>query len=265
MSLFSSTAAITKNVQIGGSALSLISLGKSLVTPQKDLPPGINGLVLDIVEGDDLTLSANITDHYSEENVALQDHIAFAPVTYTLTGLVGELFIEKTQAEDFATAVLDRLGPLGVISPAMSASAQKALIAAEQVKQAADSALDTFNSLKDAIAGTQGQSLNRQQALYDQLEKMFYGRTLCTVSTPWKNFDNMAIESVNINQDATSVDFSRVTITVKQMRFVKTETNAGKLFGRIDAQKAAAVNQGKKNTKSIAGSLFDSAVDTLSN
>ncbi len=262
MSLFSGVAAITKNVQIGSSALSLVSLGQALITPNDDLPEGIAGFKLDIVESDDLTLATQITDHYSEDNVALQDHIAIAPTVYTLTGLVGELFIEKTQAEEFGQAVLDRLQPLGVLSPAMSANAQRAFEAAKQAKQAADAAISTFNSLKDAISGSQPE-LNRQQKAYDYFEKLINGRALVSVQTPWKTFDNMAIESVNFNQDAASEDKSRVTVTVKQMRFVATETNAGTLFGRIDAQKAAEVNKGKQSGKSIGASLLDSAVDTL--
>lgn len=261
MSLFSGTAAITKNVEIAGSALSLVSLGKAFIKPKKDIAPGINGFVFDITETDDLTLAANITDHYIEDNTTIQDHIAIAPVTYTLTGLVGELFIEKTKAEEFATAVLDRLQPLGVISPGLSASAQKALIAAEQVKQAADQAVETFNSLKAAIEGTQAQAQSRQQAAFDILEKMFSGRTLSTVVTPWKNLDNMAIESINFNQDATSRDFSRVTITMKQLRFVSTEINAGVLKGRIKQQKAGEVDQGKRNDKSLSANIFDGVVD----
>ncbi len=262
MSLFSGVANITKNVQIGSSALSLISLGSALITPNDDLPQGIAGFKMDIVETDDLNLSTQITDHYSEENVALQDHIAIAPTVYTLTGLVGELFIEKTQAEQFAQAVLDRLQPLGVISPSMSQSAQKALEAAKQAKQAADAALNTFGTLKEAIYGSQPE-LTRQQRAYDFFEKLINGRALLTVETPWKTFDNMAIETANFSQDAESRDKSRVTITVKQMRFVATETNAGTLFGRIDAQKAAQQNKGKQSGKSIGASLFDSAVETL--
>ena len=36
-----------------------------------------------------ITLDADITDHFVESNVALQDHIARRPVTYSVTGYIG--------------------------------------------------------------------------------------------------------------------------------------------------------------------------------
>ena len=51
----------------------------------------VSGFLFDVKGRDELTLASNITDHYVENNSAIQDHIALKPITIRLNGFVGEL------------------------------------------------------------------------------------------------------------------------------------------------------------------------------
>lgn len=47
-------------------------------------------VIFSVVNNHSASLNAQITDNYVESNFAIQDHIAFSPITVTLSGIVGE-------------------------------------------------------------------------------------------------------------------------------------------------------------------------------
>ena len=256
MSILGLASSVSSTASIAGSVLSVASLTKAFVAPQDDLPEGIAGFLFDIPESETLSLAAQITDNYIENNTAIQDHIAFEPARFTLVGLQGELIYEQTKATKFARTLLDRLTPLGVLSPEVSTSAAKAIAAADQLTQAVDSAFKEFGNLSDALSADTA-PLNRQQEMFQKFEKYFYGRTLLSVQTPWRYYQNMAIENINFERNAETNSYTRVTITLKEMRFASIEVGTGQLFGRIDAQKSDKVNKGKTTGKSLAATGVD--------
>ena len=52
---------------------------------------GISGFLFDVPDTESLTLSADITDHYTENNSYVNDHIVRKPTTVNLSGFIGEL------------------------------------------------------------------------------------------------------------------------------------------------------------------------------
>jgi len=52
---------------------------------------GISGFVFDIREDENITLKADITDHFVEDNSTIQDHISLKPIKISLRGFVGDL------------------------------------------------------------------------------------------------------------------------------------------------------------------------------
>ena len=88
---------------------------------------------------------------------------------------------------------------------------------------------------------------------------MYKNRAILTVETPWKTFDSMAIVSLSFEQDESTEEMTTVTASFKEMRFVQIKTMAGKLAGRIKAQKSDTANKGNSKGKSVAASAFDAA------
>lgn len=81
-------------------SLSKLGDGRAIVRP--DNPPvGIAGFIFDIDDETEMALRSEITDHWTEENVAIQDHIALLPEEITVRGLVAE--VVAVQEEPGAT------------------------------------------------------------------------------------------------------------------------------------------------------------------
>ena len=256
MSVLNTISGISNTINLGGSALSLVGLGAALIRP-KNPPRGIAGFLFDITSTDNVSHSAQITDHYVENNSSVQDHIAFDPVKITITGKVGELVFTKDQSIAFLSAAIDRLTPLGVLKPDQSLQAQRYIAAANQAYSAALSALKVYDSLAGVLKNKP--SKNKQQEAFDTFEGYFTGRTLLTVETPWRTYDSMVIETWSADQDAESQYETNFTLTFKQVRYVGTKTNIGKLAGRIEQQKSSEVDQGTTKGKSGWATITDFA------
>lgn len=256
MSFLGSAAAASSAIQVGGSALSLVSAGKALLFGP-DLPPGIAGFVFDIPVNEQVQMAAQITDHWLETNVAVQDHIAFEPIKINLVGIIAELIYTKSALEAYLQQVLDRLTPLGVLTPEAAQSAQKYLSEASRLKSAVTSAIGQLGDLAGMFSDGYGK--NNQQKAYIALTDMYKNRAILTVETPWKTFDSMAIVSLSFEQDESTKEMTTVTASFKEMRFVMIKTMAGKLAGRIKAQKADTANKGNSKGKSVLATGFDAA------
>jgi len=249
-------AGLTNTIAVGGAALSLVGVTKALVTG--NTPKGIQGFLFDIPETESVTRSAQITDHFTENNFAIQDHVAIDPTKITLTGKVGELIYSKTAIESYIETVLDRLGPLGILSPEQNSKVKQTISDANRFIASVDSAFKSFNDLASIFSGTPTQTA--QQAAFAIFDGYFQGRALLTVETPWKTYSNMIIETFTSDQDATTTNETTFTITFKEMRIVSTTTNVGQLQGRIAQQKSEVINSGQQKGKSI----FATVTDTLS-
>jgi len=65
------------------------AFGKYVVAPITQF--GLGGFVFDVEGATNIDLTADITDHYTEDNVAVQDHIALRPKRIRLDTYVGEV------------------------------------------------------------------------------------------------------------------------------------------------------------------------------
>jgi hypothetical protein len=241
MGILNSISGAANAINVGGSALSLIGMGKSLIQ-NKDYMKGIEGFLFDVPLTENITMSSNITSHYIEDNSTMQDHIALNPISITLTGKIGELVYTKEQGLTFLSAIVDRLLPLGILSPKQGLRATKAIADAKQVLSAVESVKKTFNSLSDVF--NDKPSLNKQQNAFNKFEEYFNGRARLCIETPWRTYGNMVIESFAADQDKETTEETTFTLTFKQVRFVSTTVNTGTLLGRIKEQISEPLNQG---------------------
>jgi hypothetical protein len=179
-------------------------------------------------EQDDTVIGANtITDHFVENNEAVQDHIGVEPFRVTLKGVVSELVfsqaseglvlsalqtVENTLSQ--ADAYLGKYTP-GATQALLSAISQAQNVAV-QIEQAASRAAQIASFFLT------GPASNRQQAAYAQLSALRLARTIFTVYTPFQVFYNMAIENIQATQPALSTTKSAFTVTMKQIQFTSS-------------------------------------------
>lgn len=185
---------------------------------------GIGGFLFD-AEGESIAhLSSDITDHYVENNDAIQDHIALRPNKITLKGYVGEVVYNSAgDTRTFLQQAVQKLTVINAFLPQISSSAT-------QLQETLESPLNSPITLADAsniyglvsnLLGSFGPEA-RQQNAYNYFKALMTAKVLMGVQTPWEFMTNMAIESVVALQDEKTKYLSDFSITLKQMRFAQT-------------------------------------------
>lgn len=237
---------------------------------------GIGGFVFDYEGETRVSRQADITDHYSENNEFLNDHMAMRPFRLTLRGFVAELVFQKPAGILGALqTVQTRLGVvpayLGKYTPQGLQKAQAVLTQATQVVNKVDQSLARIKNVVGLFKkGTQGPT--RQQEAFRILETLQEKREIFLVETPYRIFDHMALEAIDFVQPEETRGMSDVVVTLKQMRFaevITTTVSADILAERLASQAAATQDQGKSGgtpaNQSILSNVGGKAADALKN
>lgn len=207
-----------------------------------------------------VTIQSDITDHYIEDNTAIQDQISLKPEIITTHGFIGELNDVAPYGLQTAQYVANKLTTIGSYTPGLSATALLAYNEAFQLYQVAANAVNSAVSTWGSISGTNGESVvgnngfqllgnqNKQQVAFQQFYGYWKQRVLFTVQTPWAVFQNMAIMSVRAVQDSETAFISDFEVQFKRIRLATTasvsQTQALLLQGRLNQQASGVQNNG---------------------
>ncbi len=234
----------------------------ALVRPNNP-PPGVAGFLFDVVDDDGAELESDITDHYIEDNTAIQDHIALRPETVTVTGRVAEL-VRSVPVTSPVTRVTNPLPLIPDLMPTLAPGSQERedaeLLAQTEGDAVIQFAEDLYGFYQFQSRQQPGQT--KQSYVYGYIYQLWKGRQLFSVETPWGIFENMAILSASAKQGPESRSVSEFTITFKKIRVARTinvlpglleqravfdQNNAGNLdflAGRSAFQQAPRVENG---------------------
>ena len=167
-------------------------------------------------------ISSQITDHYMEDNVSRQDHWAIAPDEYILSGFIGEVIYNppklwRSQAEKYAT---DYLKPLSILSPTFDNYTESAL----NVVQAVETSYIRYEQIAQNIYSDLTGSIKKsnQRYIIKVLKLAQLQRQLFNVWTPYKTFENLAIQNISISQGNSKYK-SRLEIKFKQWKSVSSD------------------------------------------
>ncbi len=179
-------------------------------------------------KGDDIVeLSADATDHWLEDNSASQDHIGIKPVMITLSGFIAELSLASdvfAQLSGIIAGVENGLAQAdaykGRYTPGMNDRILNAITQVQNVVIQAEQALARGNQVLNLL--TPGPKMNKQQRAFAQLSSLWAARTLVTVYTPFRVYQNMAIMSIHAVQPKSTRSLSDFVVTMKQINFTNT-------------------------------------------
>lgn len=206
-----------------------------------------------------VALESDITDHFIEDNTAIQDQVALKPETITTHGFIGELNDIAPPALAILQKAAQKLTTISAYTPTLSATALIAYNEAFLLYQVAANAANSLVSAWDTINGTGGESVinsagiqlqsnqSRQQVAFQQFYGYWRSRTLFTVQTPWAVFQNMAIKSLRAIQDAETRVITDFEVSFKMIRTAATATSnsvASGQQGRAVAQASGLVDLG---------------------
>lgn len=222
-------------------------------------------------------IDTDITDHYIENNSAIQDQISLKPIMYTVEGFVGELNDIVPKALAPLKIAADKLTTIPGYVPGLSETALLAYTNALQAYQVAKAVKNNAVSAWSSINGGGGASIingggiqnkpnqTQQQIYFQQLASYIANRTLFTVQTPWAIFQDMAITSFKAVQSGETRMITDFKITFKMLRFATTQLVGNTLYdynnleGRAADQGAPEVDLGtsqlQQSTQTFASNL----------
>lgn len=185
---------------------------------------GLAGFPFDI-DGESMArLAADVSDHYAEDNKALQDQIAIRPKIITLKGFVGEVVYNGADSDGSTIqSAVQKLVSLASYLPTLSAAATQITAAAQSESLDNFSLTDTANiyGLVKNLLNASGPEAKQQQA-FSYFEALMDSKTIISVQTPWKFLTNMVIIDVVALQSENTKFMSDFAVTMKQIRLAKT-------------------------------------------
>lgn len=209
-------------------------------------------LKLHIYGTETMTLTADVTDYYVENNIAYQEHIALKPKVFVVSGEIGELtWFRKDQdesvfwgSEQFG-AVVQKLTPVVAFVPPIAKQAtaiqDKALKIMDLIDSFDNFANRVLNLLSDDSVNTE------QKKSYKYLMALWQRRVPINIRTPYGKIENYVIQSVEFTQPDRTSDKSQVKISFKEFKTViekRAKVDKKKLQGRRSAQQAKKQNKG---------------------
>ena len=221
---------------------------------------GINGFVFDYAGETTVHLQAEITDHYSEENTFTNDHAALKPARIVLRGYVAELAVTPNSGVLGALASLQSKlttlpAILGKYTPAIVPKIAALTSKATNVVNTIDTDISRVQNLAGLIVGSQPASTKQEKA-YQQLSSMWSTNQVFTLETPFAYFQSMMIESITITQDETTKEWSELSVTVKEVRFIDNPSDVGMgttLSDQANASRSVFQSQGPTNNGKVQG------------
>lgn len=242
---------------------------------------GISGWVFDIPTGEQVELTAEITDHFTESNSFINDHVVKPPQRVTLSGFVGELLFVLAEARQQSLAAgedgftlpgspqelqnsLSMVEAyLGDFTPGMVAKARQAVSLADMYVSLLNRTVNRVQNLVGVLNGTVGVpqlppipgteplTTTRQRGAYEQLKALWSTNQICTVQTPWEFFENMMIESIAVSQDEVTRSWTDFRVTLKEVRFAevsRVQFNDDLFPPRVEIQGEDVVEVGRVET-----------------
>lgn len=218
---------------------------------------GIAGFVFDIADESSIELLSEITDHYLENGVAVQDHIALKPEKVTLRGFVGEYRRIINDKKDFLQKATEKLVIIGSYAQPLTDYGKQILSNLQDADRlniapevtAMDVAGNLFKTYKSINLPQDNQS---DAFLY--FEALRNSKQTFTIQTPYRYYTDMVIETLKAIQTGQTKDETNFEVTFKKIRYVTTETTIiGKEEGqgRYETMMSQVVNKGLDKGKEV--------------
>lgn len=220
-------------------------VGRFLLRPKN--AQGIGGFVFQVRGEESTQFRAEITDHWTEINTAVQDNIARRPALITLRGLVGELFFSQSSLIGTLATIQSRLQQvpayLGSYTPAAVQSLSKALTQAQNAVNTVNQAVSKVGNVVSFF--NPSNALTKQQQAYYKLVSLFSVGQLFSVLTPWDYFPSVAMESMTVVQPEDTQSFSEFTVVCKVINIIGDAYNPNNFAGRAAQANAPQTPKGQ--------------------
>lgn len=224
----------------------------------------INGFTFNIRKTESLKLSSEATDYVIENNTKVQNHITQKPITITLTGEIGEVFIKTPKQIKDIKVLPSKLTPLTGILPPLTIKAQEYLLQMNKVVEKIDDTIKKTDSLFEYINNFTKTAISEQNKAFEKLFTVWKANQLLKIKTEFCSLDNCVITDINFTQGENTKYKSEIAITLKQLTFSNSQQIIRR-DGRNAIQASPVVNHGRTKGISIASAITDKTFNSLVN
>jgi len=259
-SLLGFLASSSSTLQLAGAAINVTSLSLAFVKPKNtNIPVGIQGFLFSIPTGESITFQSQITDHWTQSNNTIQDHVALQPIKVTLSGIVSDVIWKKDPIAIYAEQTINRISNTPGLEPGFAQASIDALYVYNESIRLIAEAQKVINDTK-TLFGAISTATTPQTEAYFILKSYWDTRTLCTIAMPWGSLDNMVIENLQFTQGEETKDWTEVSVTFKQVNPITITASAVPLSKKPQAQRSKAVDQGTVKGQSILKSIGSATI-----
>lgn len=184
-------------------------------------PPGVSGFLFSIIDTEEMSVESDVTDHFVEENYAIQDHVALKPIHFKLKGYQGELVNIAGQPFNPILNTILALAPLTQVNPLFNEQDSQVYEDIAQTSAQAENVINQIPSIFSLISNLTNVQTSQQAAL-NFFMSMRNNRQLVTIQTPYGLLTNYIIEDFNALQAGDSRFMSTFSVTFKQIQVVST-------------------------------------------
>ena len=223
---------------------------------------GVSGYIFDIIGHEEISLDSAITDHYVEDNQAIQDHIALNAEQFTLSGYVGELTYQPSHPFSAFMPILQDFENVPGVTPSFTIQAgqaySKILYMSQKTGEAVNKAQSLYNLFSDFST-----TISKQQNAFNYFYGLWSNRQLCEIETPWGIFKTMAILNIRAKQDEDTKMVTSFSITFKKIRFASNSrktVNGLSLDSFPEGRTRQILQATPDNCGSSSGTIVDNSV-----
>lgn len=215
------TAGIVKNILAG--LVPSISGIDTVALLAKD----IGGFEFDYIGEERLEAGVDITDHYTEDNLFMQDHRAIKPTIYIARGFAAEVVFKKNSIVGSILQLQSALAPvqpyLSKYAPGTTARMANALDQTDQIVEQLASIGNTIGSIAKLV-GLFAET--KVQQAYNTLDALRTQGTTFAVVTPFATFGDpknpahgpMMIENLTMVEPDETRGWADIVVRLKEIR-----------------------------------------------
>jgi len=195
-------------------------LNSQIETKSTDI--GIGGFTLFARVRDVTSYTSSAPTTYLEDGSPIQDHIINDPLTISIDGVVGDVYIQKSAIEKQINQVNELLGQTEIYLPLRTQSQIQKVNALtsefrDKVRQI-DRLIDTGRSILSF--GSQSNTKSNQEKFIDMMEAYHDAKALVVIDMPFRRLTQMRITDLSIVKDATSGAIS-FKLSAQKIRFTQ--------------------------------------------
>lgn len=257
------TGGITKEQKQAHEQLKIANIKDAIVSIFTNT--GIAGFKFHCPQSEQINMESDITDHYTDVNSAVQDHIARRPITITLSGFQGEYYYTVHPIENMISKIAPIFTLVEVFKPQLDSwtkriKACKEELPAIQIQEDGSSTKTYQNKIIEKefnaidlwkIFQNMYKFKSAQTRAFFYFETLWQSEILFSIETSWKRYDNMVIQKVTPLRDNNG-DITDFNVIFKQIGITTSKSESIKdVAGRLQAQAAQVTKKGIDKGKEI--------------